>query len=114
MNPGNQNGRRMLAELGVETDEAEGLVLPAEVLERYTGDYLMQPGFVISISRDGTRLLAQATGQPQLELFAQTQTRFFLREVAAQIEFHCGRSSGPAVALTLFQNGQEVRGARME
>jgi CubicO group peptidase (beta-lactamase class C family) len=113
LNPGNQNGRRMLAELGVETDEAEGLVLPAEVLERYTGDYELQPGFVISISRDGTRLLAQATGQPQLELFAQTQTRFFLREVAAQIEFHL-ESSGPAVALTLFQNGQEVRGARME
>lgn len=113
LNPGNQNGRRMLAELGVETDEAEGLVLPAEVLERYTGDYELQPGFVISISRDGTRLLAQATGQPQFELFAQSQTRFFLREVAAQIEFHL-ESSGPAVALTLFQNGQEVRGARVE
>lgn len=113
LNPGNQNGRRMLAELGVETDEAEGLVLPAEVLERYTGDYELQPGFVISISRDGNRLLAQATGQPQFELFAQSQTRFFLREVAAQIEFHL-ESSGPAVALTLFQNGQEVRGARVE
>lgn len=113
LNPGNQNGRRMLAELGVETDEAEGLVLPAEVLERYVGDYELRPGFVISISRDGTRLLAQATGQPQLELFAQSQTRFFLREVAAQIEFHL-ESSGPAVALTLFQNGQEVRGARVE
>jgi len=113
LNPGNQNGRRMLAELGVETDEAEGLVLPAEVVERYTGDYELQPGFVISISRDGTRLLAQATGQPQLELFAQSQTRFFLREVAAQIEFHL-EISGPAVALTLFQNGQEVRGARVE
>ena len=113
LNPGNENGRRMLEELGVETGEAEGLVLPAEALERYVGNYELQPGFVISISRDGTRLLAQATGQPQLEIFAQTETRFFLREVAAQLEFHL-EGDGPAVAVTLFQNGQEVRGARVE
>jgi hypothetical protein len=103
----------MLAELGVETTEDEGLTLPAELLDRYVGDYELQPGFVLSVTRDGTRLLAQATGQPQLEIFAQSETRFLLREVAAQLEFHL-EGDGPAEAVTLFQGGQEVRGARVE
>ena len=113
LNPGNANGRQMLAELGVETAEAEGLTLPAEVLERYVGDYELQPGFVLSVTRDGTRLLAQATGQPQFEIFAQSETRFFVREVAAQIEFHLD-GDGPAEALTLFQGGREMPAARVE
>jgi hypothetical protein len=103
----------MLAELGVETTEDEGLTLPAELLDRYVGDYELQPGFVLSVTRDGTRLLAQATGQPQLEIFAQSETRFLLREVAAQLEFHL-EGDGPAEAVTLLQGGQEVGGARVE
>ncbi|MEJ2548041.1 MAG: DUF3471 domain-containing protein, partial [Gemmatimonadota bacterium] len=71
-----------------------------------------QPGFEITVTREGTRMFAQATGQGRFEIFAQSETRFFLREIAAQLEFEVGRV-GPAEAFTLFQGGQERRAVRV-
>ena len=93
-----------------ERQEAE--IDPA-VLDRYPGRYQLFPGFSIDVTREGDRLFAQATGQPRFELFAESETRFFLKVVDAAIEFH-GGEDGRADSLTLFQGGQELPGARVE
>jgi CubicO group peptidase (beta-lactamase class C family) len=113
LNPGNANGRAMLAEMGVETAEAEGLALSTEVLERYVGDYEIRPGFVLTVTRDGTRLFTQATGQPRFEIFSQSETRFFVKDFPAQLEFHV-EGDGPAASVTLFQGGRETPAKRMD
>jgi CubicO group peptidase (beta-lactamase class C family) len=87
------------------------ITLPPATLDRYVGEYPLAPNFVITIRRDGTRLMAQATGQPAFEIFAESPTMFFLKVVDAQLEFALD-ASGTATALTLVQGGARQRAAR--
>jgi D-alanyl-D-alanine-carboxypeptidase/D-alanyl-D-alanine-endopeptidase len=59
----------------------------AAVLERYVGEYELTPAFKIAVTREGVRLFVQATGQPRFEIFAQSESEFFLKVVDAQIAF---------------------------
>jgi D-alanyl-D-alanine-carboxypeptidase/D-alanyl-D-alanine-endopeptidase len=87
------------------------ITLPPETLDRYVGEYPLAPTFVITVRRDGTRLLAQATGQPAFELFPASPTVFFLRVVEAEMEFELD-ASGTATALTLVQGGARQRAVK--
>jgi CubicO group peptidase (beta-lactamase class C family) len=84
------------------------IVLPAGALERFVGKYPLAPAFVIAITRDGDKLFLQATGQPAFQLFAEAPTKFFLKEVDAQIEFETD-ATGSVTALVLVQNGARQR-----
>jgi hypothetical protein len=82
-------------------------------LDRLIGDYELEPGFRFTITREGTRLFMQATGQAPAEAFATSETRFFFRVADAQIEFAIG-DDGRASALTLFQGGRAMLARRVE
>jgi tetratricopeptide (TPR) repeat protein len=112
LNPGNTNGIKMLADMGVEAKVMQ-VEVPAEVLESYVGSYELAPGFVITITREDTQLHAQATGQPRFELYASAEDRFYLTVVDAQVKFNFN-TDGSVKSLTLFQGGQEIEGMRME
>jgi hypothetical protein len=61
-------------------------------------------GFVLTFTRAGNRLLVQATGQPQFELTATSDSTFAVRGVDASVTFV--RNAGGAVtSLMLHQNG---------
>ena len=83
-----------------------------EILERYVGRYELQPAFVITVRRDGARLFAQATAQPDFELFAESETKFFYRVVEAQITFDVNET-GKAGSLTLHQGGANMPAERL-
>lgn len=87
--------------------------VPIEILDGYVGRYELQPGFVITIRRDGPSLLAQATAQPEFEIFAESETRFFYRVVDAQITFNPDET-GKASSLTLHQAGRDIPAQRLE
>ena len=99
------------AEAGDE--EANVMMLSEDVLERYGGEYELAPGFTITVTREGQQLFGQGTGQPQFEMFAESETKFFLTVTDAQIEFNV-EGDGPAGSITLYQAGQEVPGTRVE
>ncbi|CAL2103237.1 CubicO group peptidase (Beta-lactamase class C family) [Tenacibaculum sp. 190130A14a] len=88
--------------------EKEEIKVAANVLKKYEGKYELTPGFVITITAKEQQLFAQATGQPQFELFAESPTKFFLKVVAASVEFHQDEQ-GNTNALTLFQGGREMK-----
>jgi serine-type D-Ala-D-Ala carboxypeptidase/endopeptidase len=79
----------------------------------YTGVYELGPGFQLTLTREGDQLMGQATGQPQLELFPESENRFFLKVVDAQIEIQRG-PDGKATGLTLFQGGREMPAKRVK
>jgi hypothetical protein len=89
------------------------LSLSADVLDRYVGRYALAPGFTITVTRDGTRLLAQLTGQPAIEVFASAEREFFYKVVNARLTFETDGKS-PATAVVLHQNGQSPRAPRVE
>jgi CubicO group peptidase (beta-lactamase class C family) len=83
----------------------------ATTLETYVGQYALAPTFVMTVTREGDQLFLQATGQPRFPIFAESETRFFLKVVDAQITF-VKDASGKAVELILHQNGQDQRAKR--
>ncbi|QQX77156.1 MULTISPECIES: serine hydrolase [Aequorivita] len=113
LNPGNQNGIDMLKMLGVETEGlAKDAIVPDAVLETYVGNYELKPGFVLTVTKEGNQLKAQATGQPGFEIFPKSETEFYVKVVAAQITFN-KNSAGVVESLTLFQGGQEIVGKKI-
>ncbi len=84
--------------------EHKAISMDAKIFDAYVGDYLLVPGFVITITREGEQFFLQATGQPKFDLFAETQTDFFLKVVDAQITF-VKDDKGQATQLVLHQNG---------
>jgi CubicO group peptidase (beta-lactamase class C family) len=60
------------------------VALSPEQLDRYVGRYQLAPGFVVEITREGGRVYFQATGQAKLEIFAESETEFFLKLEDAQ------------------------------
>ncbi len=85
--------------------------LELDILERYIGVYEINPGFDITITIEDEKLMSQATGQQKFQLFPESQTKFFLKVVDAQIEF-IESENGSFESFILFQGGQEIPGKR--
>ncbi len=73
----------------------------------YVGQYQLKPGFVFTISREGTRLYCQATGQGRLQLHPESQSTFFIREADANFAF-VRDEKGRVTKLVLNQNGRQI------
>ena len=106
------------AERGTRVADApaprRAVTLDPAVLDRYTGVYELAPGFQLTITREGSQLYLQATGQGRAEAFAESDTRFFLEVVDAQIVFTpAGDPAGKAPAVTLIQGGREMPAKRV-
>jgi CubicO group peptidase (beta-lactamase class C family) len=110
INPGNNNGIEKLKELGVEPEEE--LKIDEEILIQYIGEYNLFPNFDITIRVDGNSIFAQATGQPEFEIFPISETKFYYKVVNAQIKFH-KNDDMHVDHLILFQNNQEMKGTKL-
>jgi hypothetical protein len=75
------------------------------VLATYQGTYQMTPKFALAIRAEGGRLFVRGTGQPEFELFAESENRFFMRFVDAQGTF-LRNSDGNVDRLLWHQNGR--------
>jgi CubicO group peptidase (beta-lactamase class C family) len=80
--------------------------------DAYVGRYELTPTFILTVTREGDRLMTQATGQAKLEVFPESDTKFFLKVVDAQITFvRDGR--GAVTHLILHQGGKDQKAVRM-
>ena len=85
-------GRGLQTDRQAAAGSAQGDPDPSgELLDRYCGEYELMPGFSIVITNEAGHLMGQATGQPKVELFAESETDFFLKVVDAQIDLRPGR-----------------------
>ena len=101
----NKTDKKVEAKDIISVDEA--------VLDQYVGEYELQPGFTITFTREGNRLFTQATGQARFEVFAESQTKFFLKIVDAQVEF-IPDADGKFNKLILYQGGQKLEAKRIK
>lgn len=84
------------------------------IYHHYEGKYELMQSFVLTVRRDGNRLLTQATGQAEIEIFPSGEAEFFNEDIGGQITFHRGEDDGQAHSLTLRQGGQEMTAQRIE
>jgi D-alanyl-D-alanine-carboxypeptidase/D-alanyl-D-alanine-endopeptidase len=87
--------------------------LAPSTFDRYVGRYQLAPAAIVTISRDGSRFLAQLTGQPVFDIYAENDTKFFFKIVDAQLTFETD-AQGKAQAVVLHQNGANQRAPRIE
>ena len=64
--------------------------IDSAVFDAYVGDYAVDghPGFIVSFTRDGDRYFSQVKGQQKIEIFAESETKFFLTIADARYTFH--------------------------
>ena len=91
--------------------QRQEIAVDSAVLATYVGVYEISPAFALTVTREGSSLFAQATGQERLRLFAESPTEFFYRIVDAQVTFEKD-ARGRVVRLILHQGGQHIPGAR--
>ncbi|HEV2703830.1 MAG TPA: DUF3471 domain-containing protein [Steroidobacteraceae bacterium] len=90
--------------------------LDAATLQRYVGKYRIGDPViqaVMTVTLSGTQLSTQLTGQQAVEIYPQTATHFFLKVVDANLDF-VTTGKGPATAMVLHQNGQNVNMPRID
>lgn len=103
LDPKNANAQKAIDRLTAAPAKLDG-----DTLQKYVGTYQLGPGFNLTITRDGATLYGQATGQPRVELVADSPTEFHLTVVDAKITFMPDGS-----ALVLHQGGRDMRATRV-
>lgn len=109
---------RIKKSIGIATDkklpsEREIIILPQEILMKYVGVYELQPSFQIEVEKQNNSIFAKATGQPTVELFAETENSFFIKEIVAQVVFNLN-TDGTVKSLTFSQGGNKMEGKKIK
>jgi D-alanyl-D-alanine carboxypeptidase len=91
--------------------ERKEVKVDPSLYDAYAGTYELTPAFALVVTREGDRIFTQATGQPKIEIFPESETRFFLKVVDAQIDFVRG-ADGKVTGLVLHQGGRDLPGKR--
>lgn len=83
------------------------------LLQSYTGQYQVRPGFILTITRVGKNLFVQPTDQPAYPLYAETPTKFFLTVVDSEMEF-VKDETGKIGRIAASQNGHTYVAKRVQ
>jgi len=82
--------------------------LPEKALRVYVGDYEFQPGRILAVTLEDGSLWGQPTGQSKRQLFPESATKFFLKDLDAQITFQKD-AKGTVTGLVMDQAGRPQR-----
>jgi CubicO group peptidase (beta-lactamase class C family) len=106
-----QNGNTIDAPRLPDLKEA---AVEAASLDAVTGKYdYGQRKAILTVSRQGSRVFAQLTGQPRFEIFPKSDTEFFWKVVDAQITF-VKDSRGKVIKAVHHQAGQTIEAPKIE
>lgn len=76
-----------------------------KIYDAYVGDYQLAPNFILTVTREGDHLMTQATGQGKIEIFPESETKFFPKVMEASLTF-VKDESGKVTHLILNQGGE--------
>lgn len=85
--------------------------LSAQALQRDADQHELRPGFIGTVTVEGGQLMTQATGQPMLALFAETEGRFLPKGIDAILALEVN-DAGEVTALVPEQGGAPIRAPR--
>ena len=80
--------------------------------ETYVGKYELSSSFSVTVTLEDGALFAQPTGQGKFSLFAESETKFFMKAVEVQITF-TKDDSGAVTGIILHQSGRNAPGRRV-
>ncbi len=80
----------------------EPVAVDPAVLDDYVGTYQLGPGWLLTITREGDRLMTQATREAKFEMTPTSETEFFVEAYGAAIAFQ--RNAASAVTHIEYRN----------
>ena len=93
--------------------ERTAVKLDPKVYDQYVGQYELAPNFVLTVTKEGEKLMGQATGQPKFELLAESEIGFFIKDISALFIFMRGQS-GEIERMITVQDGRIIAGKRIK
>jgi CubicO group peptidase (beta-lactamase class C family) len=87
--------------------------LDSAILQKYVGVYELAPSFLLTVTLEDGKLMTQATGQSKVQVFPESETKFFLKVTDAQLEF-IKDDTGNVTSLKLYQGGQIVPAKKLK
>jgi len=84
-----------------------------KIFDGYVCNYQMAANFVLTISRDGDSLFAQATGQGKFQIFPESATDYFAKVAEIGITFEVD-AQGRATGIVVHQQGHDVPAKRIQ
>ena len=88
--------------------ERKEIKVTDKVLKTYVGEYEMTEGRILTITLENGSLWGQPTDQQKRQLFAETPTKFFLKDLDVQVTFQKD-PKGQVVGLVMDQVGRPQR-----
>ena len=93
--------------------EHKQVAVDPKAFDGYLGRYQMAPNFILTITREGNHLFAQATGQSKFEIFAEGEKDYFARIADIQVTFQTD-AQGQATGLVVHQSGANTPAKRVQ
>ena len=93
--------------------ERTAVTVKPDVLASYVGRYEITPQFILAVTLEDGKLMTQATGQGKLQVYPESETKFFLKVVDAQLTF-ARDGAGKVTHVTLHQNGRDQKATKIE
>jgi CubicO group peptidase (beta-lactamase class C family) len=106
-------GKAALGQQVILPSERKAIDVSPAILAEYAGTYRMTDAPIDNVIaiKDG-HLTTKLASQPALDLFAESETKFFLKVVDAQIEFFRDPATHAVNRLILYQNGMQHEGRK--
>jgi CubicO group peptidase (beta-lactamase class C family) len=108
LDPKNTNTAQIIKRL-----EGKEVKINPAVYDTYIGDYEVTPDFILTITKEGEKLMGQATGQEKFELEPVSETEFVIPVVKANISFEKD-SAGKITGLILNQGGETIKAKKVK
>ena len=84
------------------------VTISPKVLTAYVGEYQMGPDRVLTLTLENGSLWGQPTEQQKRQLFAESDTKFFLKDLDVQITFQKD-AKGQVIGMVMDQAGRPQR-----
>jgi CubicO group peptidase (beta-lactamase class C family) len=98
-------GKVALGQAVTLLSERKAIAVSPAVISDYVGTYQLTPTLNNVISLKDGHLVTKLGNQPELELVPESETKFFLKVVDAQVEFFRDPITHAVTHLTMYQNG---------
>ncbi len=95
----------------VDRQQRVAVDVPVEILQSYVGTYAWRDRG-LTVSFDNGHLVAQAPGQANAPLFAESETKFFFRTSDVEVEF-MKDAKGKVTRAVIYQDGEVIKASRM-
>jgi len=93
--------------------EHKAIQLDPKIFDAYAGEYQVVPGVSLVFTREGDKFFMQPTGQGKVEIFAESETDFFLAVADVQVTF-VKDDTGQVSGAVLHQNGRNMSGKKIK